>query len=160
MSGFASAKHAALPRAEDSHFQWLVLFEPPIFFSLTREKKTGRSRSKRKERLLSAVQHYGFLPLITRSPNRLASASNTAAAALVGETAWWNQAAEIAWGKPNEKIKSTYLCIKLRCCCCGARRDAMRLVVERAGRRRRPSSFDHQQSGSGMRGRVKSVMHF
>ncbi len=26
-------------------------FEPPIFFSLAREKKTGRSRSKRKERL-------------------------------------------------------------------------------------------------------------
>jgi hypothetical protein len=25
--------------------------EPPIFFSLAREKKTGRSRSKRKERL-------------------------------------------------------------------------------------------------------------
>ena len=35
-------------------------FEPPIFFSLAREKKTGRSRSKRKERLKGAVQDFGW----------------------------------------------------------------------------------------------------
>ncbi len=34
--------------------------EPPIFFSLAREKKTGRSRSKRKERLKGAVQDFGW----------------------------------------------------------------------------------------------------
>ena len=49
---------AALPRAVDCHLQWLVFFEPPIFFSLAREKKTGRSRSKRKERFESLVENF------------------------------------------------------------------------------------------------------
>ena len=36
-------------------------FEPPIFFSLTREKKTGRSRSKRKERFKSLGENFGLV---------------------------------------------------------------------------------------------------
>ena len=58
-------------------------FEPPIFFSLAREKKTGRSRSKRKERFSSAQLEKRSCFFNTRSPNRLASASNPAAAAWV-----------------------------------------------------------------------------
>jgi hypothetical protein len=63
--------------------QWLVLLEPPIFFSLREKRKRAVHGPKEK----SVCELDGKLWLggtLTRSPNRLASALNPAAAAAAG----------------------------------------------------------------------------
>ena len=74
---------AALPRAVDCHLQWLVQNRTPHFLFSGERKENGPFTVQKKRAFERCGARLWMVLLETRSPNRLASAPNPAAAAAV-----------------------------------------------------------------------------